>query len=1035
MSEPNTPETPFGTAFEVLTPGEKFGNYQILRCFSYDLLGNLYQVRQMFGSEERTVFVLPLLINRDRSFERRFLGQAQDLCKLEHPNIYRFHSAEVVKKNYAFFCDAYEGETLMDYVGRAREAVQEENHGELLSDHAEGIPAEEAKPILRQVLQALDYAHNRGVCHLNLNPTNILRHEDGTVQVVGFGLMSMVGKELFESLVSSGIPPILVGPRKVRLNTVDILSPEIRLGQPGDHRSDIYAFGMTAYWLLTGQKPSSEYRPPSELVPDLEPGWDTLIANCLEVEPAKRYTTAAAVLHDMDHLDSIQSLRSAPLSPGPAQTKSIFRHIDIIPVPRPVARRGIWTARAFRLCIIGLVGTLLAYLTTNFFQEAFLDNDETTVPIIRTPEGRTPRIAVNISPPVAGVHFPEYALKFLVRDGTLHLNALSGLYHMEVEAPLFKSQRIPIQLDREPLVIEVVLEQAMASVGFEGPPGTSIQAVDGEGRIYPLGQIPEEGRLQLTEALPPGTYDLEASLDGHQPHVLRGVNLSLASTETIPLQPTPIPGTLRVRSTPQGATILINGKVLGETNATIENLPVLEEFIVSLQLEGYRLAKKAVILQPEVRSILNFGELIPQSGELLLDFEFNGVSPSEAQLEDITLRIRSGEWETSPDLASLKREDRYYQVTNVPAGTIRFEARHPAYHPLEVDFELPDAGRYRIPIDFQPLPTTVQMKVTPESVRPTLQVNGQARAFPEDGKLALPHEGNFTLRLFAPGFEALSYQLEAAPGKQAEWTADLQAIPGPVSGEPYTIQIPEITLAWIPAGSFAMGSPVSEHARLPEEGPTTYVTLTKGFWMSAQEITQEQYQRLMERNPSRHRGAQRPVDSVTWTEAVAFTDKLTEQERQAGRLPDGYRYRLPTEAEWEYAARAGTETPFWWGGTADATQGNFRGIYPRDFGSTAIDSDQHYGTKDVGSFPPNPFGLYDIHGNVREWVLDYYNGRLPGGNQQDWLQRTPNPRRSFRGGGWEDFAIHARSAYRGEGRGEDTRSSSTGFRIVLAPEN
>ena len=191
---------------------------------------------------------------------------------------------------------------------------------------------------------------------------------------------------------------------------------------------------------------------------------------------------------------------------------------------------------------------------------------------------------------------------------------------------------------------------------------------------------------------------------------------------------------------------------------------------------------------------------------------------------------------------------------------------------------------------------------------------------------------------------------------------------------------------------------------------------------------------LLGENPSRHVGENKPVDYVNWPEAMAFCRKLNEQESAGGRVPEGYEYRLPTEAEWEYAARAGGRTPFFWGSTADSSQGNFKGKYPRDFTGGKIDAPDYYGSLPAGSFEPNAWGLYDMHGNVREWCFDTYNARLPGDSQTDWVRLENSSRRAVRGGGWEDFAIHSRAGSRNEGISEQFRTASTGFRIVLGPK-
>ena len=140
-------------------------------------------------------------------------------------------------------------------------------------------------------------------------------------------------------------------------------------------------------------------------------------------------------------------------------------------------------------------------------------------------------------------------------------------------------------------------------------------------------------------------------------------------------------------------------------------------------------------------------------------------------------------------------------------------------------------------------------------------------------------------------------------------------------------------------------------------------------------------------------------------------------------------YRLPTEAEWEYAARAGSVTPFHFGEIADPSMGNFQGSYPFDE-QRKSKVEGHYGTRPVGSYVANAFGLYDMHGNVREFTADTYHARLPGKSLVDPRPRTEGRRITVRGGSWEDYARHVRSAWRVE-VGVDTVSASLGFRVCL----
>jgi formylglycine-generating enzyme required for sulfatase activity len=223
----------------------------------------------------------------------------------------------------------------------------------------------------------------------------------------------------------------------------------------------------------------------------------------------------------------------------------------------------------------------------------------------------------------------------------------------------------------------------------------------------------------------------------------------------------------------------------------------------------------------------------------------------------------------------------------------------------------------------------------------------------------------------------------------------------------------------IPGGSFVMGSPSTETGRRDNEGPQHNVNIPP-FFMGKYEVTQAQYQAVMGNNPSNFQGAKRPVENVNWDEAVEFCRKLTQK--------TGKTYRLPSEAEWEYACRAGTTTPFHFGDTITPDLVNYNSIYP--YGAASEGFWRHQ-TTDVGIFPPNAFGLYDMHGNVWEWCSDKwhdnYNGAPTDGSS--WETGTDN-NRVLRGSSYLNKAVNCRSANRHRNSAV-IRLSGFGFRVAL----
>ncbi len=232
------------------------------------------------------------------------------------------------------------------------------------------------------------------------------------------------------------------------------------------------------------------------------------------------------------------------------------------------------------------------------------------------------------------------------------------------------------------------------------------------------------------------------------------------------------------------------------------------------------------------------------------------------------------------------------------------------------------------------------------------------------------------------------------------------------------------SLVWIPPGEFLMGSPTEETGRELDEGPQTRVKFPHGFWMGKFEVSQAEYQRLIGTNPSNATGdSARPVERVNWFEAMEYCKRLTKQEENVGRLPNSYAYRLPTEAEWEYACRAGTTSRFSYGDDENGTHLIDYAWFTRN--SESI-------THPVGGKQPNPWGLYDMHGNVWEWCLDRWADALPGGTITNAPTSTTGTLRVARGGSWLYEPKACRSANRDDYSPWD-RCSDIGFRIVLAP--
>jgi formylglycine-generating enzyme required for sulfatase activity len=228
----------------------------------------------------------------------------------------------------------------------------------------------------------------------------------------------------------------------------------------------------------------------------------------------------------------------------------------------------------------------------------------------------------------------------------------------------------------------------------------------------------------------------------------------------------------------------------------------------------------------------------------------------------------------------------------------------------------------------------------------------------------------------------------------------------------------DMKLAWIPPGIFLMGSPRTELGRREDEVQHS-VTLTKGFYIGIYEVTQAQWQAVMGSNPSNFKGNDNhPAEMVSWNDCVEFCDRLDEK---TGKL-----FRLPTEEEWEYACRAGTTTPFFFGETISPDQANYDGKYTYGCGPKGVYRQQ---TAPVGSFPANAWGLFDMHGNVWEWCADLYDP-YSSGDSKDPKGSNFRKARVLRGGAWHSQPGRCRAANR-DWLTPGLRNAYTGFRVTF----
>lgn len=486
------------------------------------------------------------------------------------------------------------------------------------------------------------------------------------------------------------------------------------------------------------------------------------------------------------------------------------------------------------------------------------------------------------------------------------------------------------------------------------------------------------------------------------------------------------PGRIDFTSTPPGASVVQANAVIGKTPCSLDSVLPGETLHFEARLEGYAPRKASIILDPGESVVVDFGKLEASMGALTVQVTLDGRAPDAAQLNDLRFNVDG--------------EVRDHVVSHaISAMTHTVSVSHPDYETRAQNVPVSEGKETLCSINLLPKPARVSATIEAPDARWRLQADGREVPADAQGAYLVPAGRPVELRVTHPDCPPVTETVVFQPNRPASWKARMIPYPPPSDGAAYAIPGCQfLKLAWIPAGKSLIGSPLKEHRRLPEEGPSTLAHFSKGFWMGRHEVSRGEYLAITGKSPSKTKAnpeyPDMPVDYVSWDEANAFCSKLTELEAAAKRLPQGYAYRLPTEMEWEYCARAGTRKPFSWGDTADPSRGNFMGVYPMGFEAPPCKPKDSVAR--AGEYAPNAWGLHDMHGNVREWCLDGWRDRLPGKEVRDWYFHNGEdvPRRVWRGGAYDDPAFACRSSAR-DSSSTESRSKLIGFRIVLAPQS
>ena len=1004
-----------------LVAGRKvFGRYVLEAVAGRGGMGVVWRARDEELEREVALKFLPEVVAADPEAVRDLKRETKRCLELTHPHIVRV---------YDFEHDAPLAAIGMEFVtGQSLAKRKAEAPGDCLT-------VEVLAPIVAQLCEALDYAHHKAkVVHRDLKPANILITRDGEVKVTDFGIARSL----------SDTQTRLTGRAGNTSGTLPYMSPQQLLGADPTPADDIYALGATLYELLSGKPPfytgdlASQIRdvPPKRLSArraalghlPVPTAWEETIMACLAKKPEDRPQSAGEVAQLLGLArDEVEGAK-VKVEKQIGRFDEHGRAREWVALPTSRMR---WLALvAVTAIILGAAGYLFwprgpGPATPGPTEKSSVTQEPSAkplgmVPPVVGPAAALPReFTVTVDPADAGARLwlgPVSDVE--VKEGRAVLKDLpDGEQELIVQAPSYQpfTTRVTVKDGRGS--VEVKLVAVRGAVAVTARPDTQVTAVDGRGREMRLGVVPAGGVLDVENLLTLGTYTLRLEHTDCAAVTVPGVELMLGRTIKVAPAQTPLPGELRVFSVPTGAEVRVNGAVAGTTPATIKNQPSEQTLRLEVFLQGYRRMEQAVTLRPKEVRTVNIGTLVAESGGLELR-----LANADFRLDQAKVLVDGREVRPSAEFYFNTR----WVYKDLGIGLCKVEITHPDYEPWRQDVTVRDQDTTMVNVELKPKPGTLACETTPAGARVVINGGGQHETTFIDSRTqaesltplkgALP-PGTYTLRFELKGYKAAAKTVTVAANRTVEVFTSLEKLLGPEKDQGWTVPELNLEMAYIRPGTFTMGSPAPESGRSSDEDPQTQVTLTKGYWLGKTEVTQAQWEALMGSNPSNFKGADRPVETVSWNDAMGFCRKLTESERSAGRLPEGYEYVLPTEAQWEYACRAGTTGQYGGDGNLDDM-----GWYNQNSGGT---------THPVGQKQANSWELYDMHANVWEWCLDWY-GNYPGGSVRDPAGPTSGSGRVGRGGGWRDLAPFCRSAHR-NWLVPDLRDYFLGFRLALAP--
>ena len=949
----------------------RIDQYELIRELGGGGFGCVYLARDTVAGIEVAVKGLPPLVRLNKEELENVRKNFALVSRLHHPNIAAALHLQKVEK--AFYDDKSDAEKLRVFGGDTL-VVMQYAPGVTLSQWRKQfpdgkVPLDKALEITRQIASALDYAHKEKILHRDIKPANVMIETgaDGslTARVLDFGLAAEIRSSM--SRVSQSITDTS--------GTRPYMAPEQWLGEKQGFETDQYSLAVLFYELITGEVPFASV---------FDTGDPVLMMNVVgnrefnppsELSKPIRLALSKALAKKREDrfascIEFVDALQGGLISGARASSRAFF------------SRAFILTAVA----TLGLAGGVWYWQSESSAPNGNKARGDARPPMTSLREADSVRAIPSID------EQKEMAEAERKQREDAERRLREGERPREPQSPDAEDTK-NAQKERQQAVAKLAKLRTQITIKIDDSKGRmeKVAAYRGEADGFQkhLDTIDEKWKVvESADSNPSDVADAEAILK------------SVTEADSIIAQELEW---LKTNKSARDGAKAIEREIAGSLEREL-NLFKASDYARSTYNDGMRHRK-------EGNAALNSGDFPTAHEKLTAAKEKLTVAIKEAKafcikthLDSAELYLSSKKWQMCVDEAE--------KVLSWDANNAKA-------------IELKNAALQRLVPSLKVIAT-----IDGEEVRGAkVKINGKEYSTPlkweklEKGASLGPYDFTFT-RYGKNYVGTLSLVTVNWLGLKT-LTVALKEYTGPRRGDRKTLTLPggaTMTMIYVAPGSFMMGSPSTEEERSGDE-TQHHVTLTKGYWLGETEVTQAQWESVMGSNPSYFKGASRPVEKVSWEDCQKFIAKVNREARRQF----GGDARLPTEAEWEYACRAGTQTAYSWGNSLNGDKANCDGNYP--YGTT-IKGTYKQETVNVCSYSPNAWGFYDMHGNVWEWCQDWYGG-YPSGAETDPTGSASGDVRVLRGGSWNDDAGSCRSALRFRLR-PGYRLINYGFRLACS---